>query len=157
MRDPNAIADRLDAEDGRLEVERCAVPLRLLDHGDARRTGRDPTAPGLEHDRAVEADTGPAVGRDRRRQELGGHVLVVERGNHLGDTRRVPDVDRPRRDDQTDTGLLLQIAPVGERLTAASDPERVRVAETEDARGPMAAPARVAVLELLEHGDTVTP
>ena len=88
-------------------------------------------------------------------EQLGGHVLLVERGDDVGDARRVAVIDRAGGHDEPDAGLVLELAPLGERLAAPADPERVRVAEPEDARRAVRAAARVAVLELLEHRDPV--
>ena len=81
------------------------MALGLLDHRDACRAGRDPAAAGLEHDGAVEAHPRPAVGGDGRGEQLGGHVLLVERGDDVGDAGGIPVVDRAGRHDEPDAGL----------------------------------------------------
>ena len=90
------------------------------------------------------------------REQLGGHALLVERGDDVGDAGRVAVVDRAGGHDEPDAGLVLEVAPLGERLPAPADPERIRVAEPEDPRRAVGAAAGVAVLELLEHLDAVT-
>jgi hypothetical protein len=108
---------------------------------------------GMEHDRAVEADAGPAFGC-RRRCEQGGRDAArgEDRVQRPGVAQRA-EVETAGQLEQRFAGLVFQLPP--QPLRAAGQPhvQRVGVGTAEDPGAAVRAAAPVAGPERLEHHD----
>ena len=115
------------------------------------RVGVERPALRVEHDVALEAHPGPALGRGTRRQQLVGDAGRGQLPGEPGDVAAGPEVEAAVHPQQRVPRLGRHAVPQLERGAGERDVERVAVAAPHDAgtavRGPEAMPGFV----LLEH------
>jgi hypothetical protein len=146
---------RLDARRRRPEADVRAVGRGGAEHGGHRAVGVERARLWVEQDgtEAVEAESGPALGRLTRRNELGFDVAGAE---HLIEAFRVADraaVQAARRGEDCLAGFLFQPSPQVPGAPGHLDVEPVGVHPAEDPGAAVRAAVRVAGLESLQDGD----